>query len=72
MLVRMDSVAATATIDSQNQTVAVYQALIARRAMSQQRLEGQQALQLTEAAAAQMQAQTQRALPPGATYSIRV
>lgn len=48
---------------------AVYEALVARRAMSQQRLEGEAALRLIEGAPA---GQAQRALPADATISIRV
>ena len=48
---------------------AVYEALVARRAMSQQRLEGEAALRLIEGTAAD---QGGRPLPPDATVSIRV
>jgi hypothetical protein len=51
-------------------TVAVYEALVARRAMTQQRVEGQAALRLIETAVAP--SQTQGTLPPDATISLRV
>jgi hypothetical protein len=63
----MDPISATGT---QMDTVALYQALIARRAMSQQRIEGQEAVRLIETAIAP--SRSDAVLPPGATISLRV